>query len=147
MRNIFLFVLLGIQAGIAVAALGGAQSTFPQAQARVRAQVLASGTSPWRVSESTLASGTIVREYVGADGIVFAVSWSGPLLPDLQSLLGAHFATLTGEATSKPKAGHSQLRVAHPEVVIVSGGHMRAYEGRAWIPAALPAGFAPSDIE
>jgi hypothetical protein len=33
-----------------------------------------------------------------------------------------------------------------PEVVINSGGHMRAFEGSAWIPAEFPAGFTADDV-
>ena len=96
--------------------------------------------------ETLLPTGTRVREYVSARGTVFAVSWNGPFLPDLRDLLGPHFETMTAEAALNPKAGRSQLVVRRPEVVIFSGGHMRAFEGRAWLPAELPAGFDISDI-
>ena len=35
----------------------------------------------------------------------------------------------------------SRLMVKDPGVVIVSEGHMGAFEGRAWVPSRLPAGF------
>ena len=47
---------------------------------------------PYTVSEATLTDGTLVREYVGQSGVVFAVSWHGPHTPDLSSLLGSYFA-------------------------------------------------------
>ena len=100
------------------------------------------------MSETTLDSGTVVREYVGSsDGTVFAVSWSGAFMPDLRTLLGSHFATLTSAAAARPTAGHSQLSIKDSDVVIVSGGHMRAYAGRAWIISALPAGVSTDEIE
>lgn len=134
------------------ASLGRAPTAFPDASSHaVRAQALAAGSSTgsasYGVNSSVLANGTTVREYVGADGLVFAVSWNGPFLPDLRTLLGDHFATLTAEAARRPKAGHSQLHVERPEVTIESSGHMRAYAGRAWINARLPAGFTTQDIE
>lgn len=136
------------------ASLGRAPTVFPDAGTNaVRAHALAASggaaasAAAYTVNSSVLANGTTVREYVGADGLVFAVSWNGPFLPDLRTLLGDHFATMTAEAARRPRAGHSQLRVDRPEVSIESTGHMRAYAGRAWIPARLPAGFTAQEIE
>jgi hypothetical protein len=105
------------------------------------------GSANYSVSTTTLAGGTTVREYVGADGVVFAVTWNGPFLPDLRELLGQHFATLKDESARQPKAGRGQVRVAQPDVTIESGGHMRAYAGRAWINSRLPAGFDTDTLE
>lgn len=147
----FLLSLLLARGG-AYAALGAAPSQFggaPARQARSLAAIgnTASAVASYTVSTSTLDNGTVVREYANAAGTVFAVSWNGPFLPDLRALLGEHFATMTGAAAQRPKAGHSQLAVDRPDVVIVSSGHMRAFSGRAWIPAGLPAGFSSADIE
>ncbi len=133
----------------AYAALGGAPSHFGATPARLAARSLAAAGAPaaWTVSTSTLDSGTVVREYVNPAGAVFAVSWNGPFLPDLRTLLGQHFGTMTGAAAQRPKAGHSQLAVERPDVVIISNGHMRAFSGRAWIPGELPPGFSPDNIE
>jgi len=97
--------------------------------------------------ETKLESGTVVHEYVGADGMVFAVSWSGPFLPDLKEVLGSHFDAMVAHAGKTAKAGRSQLALRQSELVIVSGGHMGAFEGRAWLPAKLPAGFGPGDVK
>ena len=134
------------------ASLGRAPTTFPDASTNaVRAHVLAASTGAqsagYTVNSTVLANGTTVREYVGADGQVFAVSWNGPFMPDLRTLLGDHFATLTSESARRPMAGHSQLYIERPDVTIESTGHMRAYAGRAWIKARLPAGFNTQDIE
>ena len=88
-----------------------------------------------------------MREYVGANGVVFAVAWNGPFLPDLRELLGQHFATLISESARLPKAGRGRIRVAHTDVTIESTGHMRAYAGRASINSLLPAGFDTGTIE
>lgn len=93
-----------------------------------------------------LSSGTQVREYVSG-GKVFAVSWSGPFLPDLQALLGTYFDAMVAESSKKPRAGRSQLKLNSSDVVIQSGGHMGAFEGRAWLPGKLPAGFQVGDIK
>ncbi|NVD72963.1 DUF2844 domain-containing protein [Duganella sp. BJB1802] len=153
MRRAFLLMLLLslLQGALAYAALGSSPSNFGATPVRQAARSLAAtgsdSTAVYTVSQSTLDSGTVVREYVDADGKVFAVSWNGPTLPDLRTLLGDKFAVLTNAAAKRPKAGHSQLALAQQDVVIVSGGHMRAFAGHAWIPAALPAGFDTSVIE
>jgi len=135
----------------AYASLGAKPSQFSSAQVRQGARSLASAdngtTLNYSVTETTLDTGTVVREYADTAGSVFAVSWNGPFLPDLRTLLGEHFATMTKEAGKHPKAGHSQLAVDNGDVVIVSSGHMRAYSGKAWIPGALPAGFSTDSIE
>lgn len=92
-----------------------------------------------------LESGTTVHEFVDAAGRVFAVAWSGPFLPDLRELLGEHFALLEQqEAAMRSRA--SAVSVQRPEVVIVSAGRMRAFQGRAWLPRQLPAGFDPAQL-
>jgi hypothetical protein len=146
-----MLVLSLLQGALAYAALGGSPSDFGTTPLRQGGRSLAAAGSDtatvYTVSQSTLDSGTVVREYTNTQGIVFAVSWSGPALPDLRTLLGAKFAVMTGSAGKRPKAGHSQLAVNQSDVVIVSSGHMRAYAGHAWIPGALPSGFDTSVIE
>jgi len=155
MRRAFTLMLLLslLQGALAWAALGSSPSDFggsatqTKMAARSLATTTAATTSVYTVSQSTLDSGTIVREYMDTNNVVFAVSWKGPTLPDLRTLLGDKFAVMTSNAAKRPKAGHSQLAVDQSDVVIVSNGHMRAYAGQAWIPSALPAGFDTSTIE
>jgi len=153
MRRIFLFLLLGAQCASSVAALGGAASTFSGASRTLAARSLAatststSATVNYTVTTSTLDSGTVVREYASGAGVVFGVTWRGPIMPDLQTLLGSHFSTMTTAAAARPRAGHSSLNVSGDDIVIQSGGHMRAYRGKAWIPSTLPAGFDLSALD
>jgi hypothetical protein len=114
---------------------------------RARALSAAAAGATYSVNETPLTSGTTVREYVGPDGNVFAVSWAGPFMPDLRALLGKHFVVLTGETAKLPKAGHSQVNIVRPEVTIEAGGHMRAFVGRAWIEVDFPRGFMAADVE
>lgn len=150
MRRLFSLFLILICAS-AQAELGSAPSVFTRDTEGRKSQSLSVAlpqASPnYRVSESVLASGTTVREYIGANGMVFAVSWNGPFLPDLKNLLGKHFDTMRNEAARVPRAGHSQLRVVRPELSIYSGGHMRAFIGRAWLVSEFPVGFKQEDIQ
>ena len=151
-----LLMLAGIAAALSggpcFASLGRAPSTFAGATTAHPARTLAAATGTanaagYTVNTTTLASGTTVREYVGTDGIVFAVAWNGPLLPDLRELLGDHFATLTGASARQRTTGRGGVHAATADVTIESTGHMRAYAGRAWVGARLPASFDTDTIQ
>jgi hypothetical protein len=94
--------------------------------------------------EIRLASGTTVREYA-ADGAVFAVAWDGPVRPDLRLLLGDYYDTAIAAARAAHR-GHGPLVVRTPDLVVESGGHMRALTGRAYLPGRVPQDVALSVI-
>jgi hypothetical protein len=131
--------------GITHAALGGPPEQF-NTEGTTLASSVSSAVSNYIVRDTTLATGTRVREYVSGSGVVFAVTWDGPFLPDLKALLGKYFDTMLAESAAVPRAGRARVVVSRPEVVINSGGHMRAFEGSAWIPAEFPAGFTAADV-
>jgi hypothetical protein len=99
------------------------------------------GGARYTVLANRLDSGTEVREYANAQGIVFAVSWNGPFLLDLRSLLGSHFAALEQHSAGAGRA--SAVSIQTPELTLLSGGRMGAFRGRAWLPRQLPAGVDP----
>ncbi|MFL6693953.1 MAG: DUF2844 domain-containing protein, partial [Ramlibacter sp.] len=128
----------------ALASLGGPLSTgLPQAGPPVVEQVAPAGGGAYTHVQRQLDSGTVVREFADADGTVFAVSWNGPFLPDLRELLGPTFAVLQDSAA---RGRTSALSISRPDLVLVSAGHMRGFEGRAWLPPKLPAGFDPRQL-
>ena len=141
----FLSALLLAYAGVSHAALGGLPEQFNTEGTTVVSSV-SSAVSNYVTRNTTLATGTQVREYVSDSGVVFAVTWDGPILPDLKALLGKYFDTMVAESARVPRAGRSPMAVNRPEVVINSGGHMRAFEGSAWIPAEFPVGFTAADV-
>ena len=100
----------------------------------------------YSVQEIKTADGTVVREYVSAEGKVFGVAWNGPIMPDLKQLFGDHFPTFQSEAQARGSA-RGPLRINRPDLVIQSGGHMRAFSGRAYLPQLLPAGATAAEIE
>ncbi len=101
----------------------------------------------YEIDEITTDTGMRVREYLGRDGVVFAVSWSGPALPDLQRLLGAHYVEYTTALAALTRPGlHRSLRIETSELVVESGGHLRAYAGRAYLPTRVPAGISTADL-
>jgi hypothetical protein len=141
----FFPALLLAYASASHAALGGSPEQFGAGATTVAANVTSAGLK-YLTRDTTLATGTRVSEYVSETGVVFAVTWEGPVLPDLKALLGKYFDTMLAESARAPRAGRSRIEVNLPEVVINSGGHMRAFEGSAWVPAEFPAGFSAGDV-
>ncbi|CAM2148943.1 DUF2844 domain-containing protein [Paraburkholderia tropica] len=107
-----------------------------------------SGTSAYTVRETTLANGTVVREYLSSAGTVFGVAWNGPQPPDLASLLGSYFPQYVAGVKANRAAGvRGPGAVDSSALVVHSGGHMGAFSGEAWLPQALPSGVSASDIQ
>lgn len=129
----------------AAAELGGHSSAITSEQLRIKAtlrrQDIADPARPasinYSVYELTSEIGTRIREYADASGIVFAVTWQGPAKPNLDMLLGRHFQAFIA-APSQPGTGPKYLK--RPDLVVFSGGHPRAFVGRAYLPALIPAG-------
>jgi hypothetical protein len=139
----------------AYAVLGGAPSyagtaSSASGQSIVNRQVTqrAAAAATYSVHEATLTSGTVIREYVGANGAVFGIAWQGPQMPDLQTLLGSYFPQYVGQldAQRAKVGGHGPVRVTGTGLTVHSGGHMGAFAGQAYLPQALPTGVSPADI-
>ena len=137
--------LLALAPGFASAALEGAPSTAPAAKVQRAAAVTAAGVTYTDITR-TLHSGTVVHEFVDADGQVFAVTWSGPFKPDLKHLLGRHFDRLQDGGGTR-NADRAHVDVKDSDLVVQSGGHMGAFEGKAWVPTRLPAGFDTQEMK
>src|SRR5271165_4646765 len=118
------------------AALGGDAASVAADEADLHGTTTSVLRQPYDVQEITNDAGMRVREYLDRSGKVFAVSWSGPVLPDLQRLLGTHFAQYTAALAALKHPGlHRSVRVSTPELIAESAGHLRAYAGRAYLPA------------
>jgi hypothetical protein len=132
-------------AGAAHASLGGPYESIAKDGATLHAAIKMETRSAFEVHELTLPSGTQVREYATPAGLVFAVTWNGPALPDLSQTLGAYFPDYTVAARTNPN-GHRHLHYATSHVVIDSGGRMRAFFGRAYLVGSLPADVSVTDL-
>ena len=109
----------------------------------------ASAAASYTVRETRLGNGTVVREYLAADGSVFGIAWRGQQMPDLSDLLGTYFPQYVSgvNAIRAVRGGHGPVAVDQSSLVVHSGGHMGAFAGQAWLPPALPAGVSGSDIQ
>jgi hypothetical protein len=102
-------------------------------------------TVDYSLHEIQTSAGVVIREYVSAEGKVFAVSWRGDGIPDLRQMLGGYYGQFA-QATSQPHYNHHHLAVRTTDVVVESSGRARAFFGRAWAPALLPQNFSVHDI-
>jgi hypothetical protein len=127
------------------AALGGTIDSVHSDELQMHALRSVANRSAYDVHELVLNSGTVVREFVAPSGAVFGVAWQGPFKPDLNQLLGASFPRMVAAGRS-PHASHRMLNVHAADLVIDSGGRMRSFAGRAYLPALLPANVSVGDI-
>jgi len=147
MKSILVTALLAAGMSTAWGALGSKPAKLGPHVAAAKSTAASTGQAAYTETRKELDSGTTVHEYLGADGNVFAVSWSGPFLPDLKEILGEHFDVMTAQQRNQRAGGRSPLHIKQSDVVIDSEGHMGAFQGRAWLPAKLPAGFDPQAIK
>ena len=140
-----LAALLATTLGCSWASLGGSAVAVGARARAEQAQAVSTGLASYTDVQTTLASGTVVHQYLDGNGTVFAVSWSGPFPPDLKEILGSAFDAMTAQMGKSVRAG--QVSVRQPDLVIISGGHMGSFQGQAWLPGKLPAGFNTGDIK
>jgi hypothetical protein len=131
---------------VACATLGEPETSLTAETQLNRASVKESDFGTYRVHEMQLPTGTLLREYTGLDGKVFAVTWNGPFIPNLKQSLGSYFAEFAA-AVPAAHGTRKHLEVREPDLVVVSGGHMRAHHGLAYLPQALPSGVSVGDLQ
>lgn len=127
------------------ASLGGDAASVQSDQMQMSAALRTTGGANYTLFEIQTPSGTLVREYVSSVGLVFAVVWKGPSLPDLRQLLGSYFAPYV-EGANADGAGARPRMIEQPGLVAYAGGHMRAFLGRAYIPELIPRGVSLEEI-
>jgi hypothetical protein len=130
-----------------------ARAGLGEPRASVRADHLALGgtalavrTGPgYEVHETTTAQGGTIRQYVGAAGTVFAVSWNARFQPNLQQLLATHYAEYLAAARAR-RGSHHLLSLSGPGLVLSIVQLPRGSAGAAHLPALVPAGVRPEQL-
>ena len=102
----------------------------------------------YTVSELTLESGTTIKEFLDTRGVVFAVQWAGPVMPELADLLGIYFKTFQSHSEHMRSQGlfRTSVNMSTTDVVVRSNGRMRNYFGSAYVPVLVPAQVNIDDI-
>jgi hypothetical protein len=148
MRAFILLCAVTASAVIGWAALGGSAESVAADQVKFQAKRTLVAMPEYTVHEISRADGGMIREYVTPAGKVFAVSWSGPALPDIAQLLGSYQAEFRDTLRAQPKSfGRRPAAVHNSDLVVETGGHMRAFQGRAYINSMLPSGVSPETIK
>lgn len=145
-----------VSAGEAVAALGKVPSTLPAAASsaspvagtRMLAAMPRVPSGLYTVQELQLETGTMVQQYVTSAGLVFAISWRGPVLPDLSILLGDYFNEFKQGTEQARVAGRrgAPVNMERAGLVVRSNGRMRNFFGHAYAPDLIPAGVSIKDV-
>jgi len=141
---VFVVLLLGSTSSWAV--LGEYGNSVASDQQHMHAQLREVVRQGYSVKQLSSADGRMVREYVSPAGLVFGVSWQGPTMPDLRQLLGSYFGQLQ-QASQSRRQRHGPLVVQTKDFVLVSGGHMRSFRGRAYVPSLLPANVSAEVVQ
>lgn len=127
------------------AALGGSEQSVQQDRERLAGKSTRTVFQYYTLHEITTPYGHVIREYVSPGGTVFAIAWEGPTLPDLSALLGSYF-TAFQQATASATRRHGPLHVEAGSLVVESGGHMRAFRGRAYVTDLFPSNVSKDII-
>ena len=131
------------------AALGGKVASVDNDRAKFHAVLARSSdrTGAITTHQLTLGDSGVTREFTGSDGTVFAVSWNGPMRPNLRQLFGDYYPRFQA---ANAQTGHIRMRRAlaanDPDFVVRSGGHPGAFWGYAILTTKIPAGFDASQL-
>ena len=102
-----------------------------------------------QVHTLTLADGSTIRQHLGSDGRVWAISWSTRFKPRLDELLGSHFpayAQAAQQALQQRAGVRHRAALAQGDLVVESTAHLGAHVGRAYLRSRAPAAALPDAL-
>ena len=130
----------------AFASLGGAVSSVETDRVQMKSALVGiHRTSGYSVHEMLSPTGTTIREYYGANGVVFGVAWDGEWAPDLRQLFGNYFDQYQRSLTAARRAGRtarSHVAIDENGLVVQAAGHAHSSYGVAYIPSLIPSGVS-----
>jgi hypothetical protein len=142
MKNILgVLLILTLGAVPAWAVLGQYESSVSLDQQYLRSEDSVQAFQGYKVHQLTSANGTVIREYVSPQGLVFGVTWRGHFMPNLQQLLGTYVTELQqGQRTQVVR--RRAVTIQGDDFVFSSVGHLRSFRGRAYVPSLVPSNVA-----
>jgi hypothetical protein len=135
--TVTILLALTLGAAPAWATLGEYESSITSDQQLLRGKLQTIPRQGYTLHRIASPDGTVVKEYVSPEGRVFGVSWQSPTLPNLRELLGTYFAQFQQASQSQARR-RGPLVLRTDRLVVESGGHLRAFHGRAYVPSLLP---------
>jgi hypothetical protein len=146
---VFPFIFVLAEAWPAWAALGGDKVSILADQGQMQGTRKQTTADSYAVQEIQADNGTVVREYQGADGNVFAVAWHGPFMPDMRQILGSYYDQYAQarQPQNGIRGGRHPIVINQPGLVVQMGGHPGWFMGKAYVPGKVPKGLKPEDIQ
>lgn len=94
----------------------------------------------YTIHSSTFENGVVVTEFARSDGVVFAIAWAGPVLPNLLQLFGDYFDEYRNELNRlrSPFARGKSVAFQTQKLTVRSNGHMRHFFGNAYVLDLVP---------
>jgi len=144
----FIALIALIAPAMACAELGGKAASVQADLVQTNTGVIrAATTSPnFSVQQSQTPNGITIKEFISSAGTGLAVSWSGPLKPNLQQLLGQYFDDYVNAAKTS-RGGNGHLGIQRADLVVQSIGRMGAFAGIAYLPNQLPPGVSAAQLQ
>jgi hypothetical protein len=133
----------------AQAALGGSVDSVAADTSALRGQLRTTGFVDYDMHQIS-AGQLVVNEYVTRGGQVFAITWHGPLPPNLQQLLGSYFPRFQSAAAAAHQVNpgiHRVFRLEQSDLVIRQAGRLRSFGGIAYLPALVPSDVAIDQLQ
>lgn len=106
----------------------------------------AAAAGAYTVREAVGIDGVTIREYVLPSNVVFAVTWQGPVRPDMSALLGSYFPNFINADDGRPR-GTGPLIRHNGDFHIESAGHAGFFFGKAYLPRLVPANVQTQDLQ
>jgi hypothetical protein len=100
----------------------------------------------YSLHQITAANGGTVKEFVSPTGKVFGVSWQGNSVPDLQQLLGSYM-TEVQTAERKQTVRRRSVLIQTDDLVFFNVGHLRSFQGHAYVPSLVPSNVTPEVVK
>lgn len=123
----------------AQAALGGKGASVEADRQHLKARMSRNVAAGYTTQDLATDDGTVTREYISLAGTVFAVTWTGPIRPDLKQLFGPYYDRF--QASNSKGPGRRPLHADQLDFIVRSGGHSGDFWGFAFLPLEAPADF------
>ncbi len=132
----------------AFASLGGTVASVETDRVRTQSALIRiQRVSSYSVHELLSPTGTTIREYYGANDVVFGVAWDGEWPPDLRQILGTYFDQYQRAAQSGRRRSRNRVAIDDNGLIVRASGHTRSSSGIAYAPALLPAGVTADVVK
>jgi hypothetical protein len=147
MKKIFIFIigLIGFQNAFAFSGLGNVFQKSSTTNSVVKSFQMNNNYqtfSNYSVS-TTIENGTTIKEFINNSGLVFAVNWSGQMMPDIKALLGQYQPNSQNHSMG---GLHSSL-YKDANLVIYKTGNMRLNQGVAYVKDLIPTSFDLNNLK